>query len=147
MNDISTNFKLGENVNVPRTKLEKDSGGKVIEICEIVIPNTELPVLLSVFSLDLQSQAQINIVKKATQSNADENLSSLDVNFIHLDTPLTTSLLLTEQKLDSVLSKVQEWLKREQKPSLENPNYQSRAFRNYINNFELLFVDPDTNLN
>ena len=94
------------------------------EICEIVNPNTELPVLLSIFSLDLESQAQIDIVKKKTQSNADETLSSLGVNFIHLDTPLTTSLLLTEQKLDSVLSKVQEWLKREQKTSLKDPNYQ-----------------------
>ena len=25
LNDISTNFKLGENVNIPRTKIEKDS--------------------------------------------------------------------------------------------------------------------------
>ena len=90
-----------------RTKFEKDTGGKVIGICEIVSPNTELPVLLWIFSLDLKSQAQIDIVKKKTQSNADENLSSLDVNFIHFDAPLTTSLLLTEQKLDSVLSKVQ----------------------------------------
>ena len=146
MNDISTNFKLGENVNVPRTKIEKESGGKVIEICEIINPNTELPVLLSIFSLDLESQAQIDIVKKKTQSNADENLSSLDVNFIHLDTPLTTSLPLTEQNLDSILSKVQERLNREQKPSLKDPNYQPRAFRNYLNNFELLFIDPDTNL-
>ena len=102
LNNFSANFKLGEIVNVPRTKIEKDSGGKVIEICEIANPNTELPVLLSIFILDLESQAQIDIVKKKTQSNADENLSSLDVNFIHLDTPLTTSLLLTEQKLDSV---------------------------------------------
>ena len=62
---------------------------------------------------------------------------------MRLDTPLTTSLLLTEQKLDSVLSQVQEWLKREQKPSLKGPNYQSRSFRNYIRNFELLFIDPD----
>ena len=107
MNDISTNFNLGENVNVPRTKLEKDSAGKVTEICETVNPNTQLPLLLSIFSLDLESQAQIDIVKKKPQSNADEHLSSLDVNFNHLDTPLTTSLLLTEQKLDSVLSKVQ----------------------------------------
>ena len=44
------------------------------------------------------------------------------------------------------MSKVQEWLKREQKPSLKDPNYQSGAFRNYISFFELLFVDPDTNL-
>ena len=146
LNDISINFKLGENVNVPRTKIEKDTVRKVTEICEIVNSNTELPVQLSIFSLDLESQAQIDIVKKKTQSNADENLSSLELNFIKLDTPLTTSLLLTEQKLDSVLSQVQEWLKREQKPSLKDPNYQSRAFRNYINNFELLFIDPDTNL-
>ena len=146
LNNISTNFKLGENVNVPRAKIEKESVRNVIEICEIVNPNTELPVLLSIISLDLEIQAQIDIVKKKTQSNADETLSSLDVNFIHLDTPLTTSLLLTEQKLDSVFSKVQEWLKREQKPSLKDPNYQSRAFRNYLHNFQLLFVDPDTNL-
>ena len=58
-------------------KIEKDSGGKVIEICEIVNPNTELPVLLSIFSLDLESQAQIDFVEKKTQSNADENLSYL----------------------------------------------------------------------
>ena len=148
MNDISTIFKckLGENVNVLRTKTEKDSVGKVAEICEIVNGNSEIPVLLSIFSLHLESQAQIDIVRKKTQSHADENLSSLDVYFIHLDTPLTTSLLLTEQKLDSVLSKVREWLKREQKPSLKDPNYQSRAFRDYIKNFELLFFDPDTNL-
>ena len=42
MNDISTNFKLGENVNVPRTKIEQDSVEKVTEICEIVNPNNEL---------------------------------------------------------------------------------------------------------
>ena len=53
----------------------------VIEIFEIVNPNTELPVLLSIFSLDLESQAQIDIVKKKTQSNADEKLSSFDVKF------------------------------------------------------------------
>ena len=146
MNDISTNFKLGEKLNVPRTKAEKGSVGKVTEICEIVNPNNELPVLLTIFSLDLESQAQIDIVKKETQSHADENLFSLNVNFIHLDTPLTTSPLLTEQKLDSVLSKVQEWIKREKKPGFKDPNYQPRAFRNYINNFELLFIDPDTNL-
>ena len=72
-------------------------------------------------------------------------MSSLDVNFIHLDTPLTTSLLLTEQKLDSVLSNVQEWLTKEQKPTSKDPNYQSRASRNYINDFELLYIDPVTN--
>ena len=75
LNDRSTNFKLGENVNVPRTKIEKDSVRKVIEICEIVNPNTELKVLLSIFSLDLENQAQNDIVKKKTQSNADTNLS------------------------------------------------------------------------
>ena len=89
-------------------KFEKDSVGKVTEFCEIVNPNNELPVLLSIFNLDLESQAQIDIVKKKTRSNADENFSSLNVNFVHLDTPLTTSRLLTEQKLDSVLSKVQD---------------------------------------
>ena len=88
LNNISSNFKLGEKVNVRRTKIEKDSVGKVTEICE----NNELPILLSIFSLDLASQAQIVIVKKKTQPNADENLSSLDVNIIHLETPLTISL-------------------------------------------------------
>ena len=53
---------------------------------------------------------------------------------------------MTEQEFDSLLSKVPDWLKEEQKPSLEDPQYQSRAFRNFINNFELLFIDPDTNL-
>ena len=146
MNDISTIFKLGENLNVPRTKNEKDSVGKVTEICEIVNSNTELPVLLSIFSVDLECQAQIDIVKKQIQSNADENFSSPDVNLIRLDTPLTTSFLLNEQKLDSVLSKVQEWFKREQKQSFKDPSYQSRAFRHYIEKFDLLFIDPDTNL-
>ena len=101
-------MKTSENVNAPRTKIEKGSVRRVTEICEIVNRNTELPALLSILNLDLESPAQIDIVKKKTQSNANENLSSLDVIFIHLDTPLTTSLLLTEQKLDSVLSKVQE---------------------------------------
>ena len=64
LNNISTNFKLGENVNVRRTKIEQDSVRKVIEICEIVNPNTELLVLLSFYSLDLENQAQIDIVKK-----------------------------------------------------------------------------------
>ena len=146
MNDISTNFKLGESLNVARTKIEEDSVEKVTETCEIVNPNNELCVLLSIFSVDLESQAQTDIVKNKTQSDADENVSSLDVNFIHLDTPLTTSLLFTEQKLDSVLSKVEEWLKKEQKLSLKNPNYKSQAFRNYIINFEVLSIDPDTNL-
>ena len=146
MNDISTSFKLGGNVNVPQTKIERDSVGKLNEISEIVNPNNELPVLLSNFSLDQESQAQIDIVKKKTQSNADEKLSSLDVSFIHLDTTLNTFLLLTERKLDSVLSNVQEWLKRAQKPSPKDPIYQSRALRNYINNFELLFINPATNL-
>ena len=122
MNDISTKFKLGRNVNIPQTKIEKDSVRKVTKICEIVNPNNQLIVLLSIFSLDLDSQAQNDIVKKKTQSHADEILSSLDVNFIHLDTPLTTSLLLIEQKLDSVLSKAQEWLKREQISSLKDPS-------------------------
>ena len=116
------------------------------EICEIVNPKNKLPVLLSTFTLDLESQAQNAFVKKKAASNVDENLSSLDVNFIHLDTPLTTFLFLTEENFDSVWLKVQEWLKREQKPSFKNPKYQSRAFRNYINTFELLFLDPDTNL-
>ena len=122
MNDISTKFKLGQNVNVPQTKIDKDSVGKVTKICEIVNPNNQLIVLLSIFSLDLDSQAQNDIVQKITQSHADEILSSLDINFIHLDTPLTTSLLMIEQKLDSVLSKVQEWLKREQISSLKDPS-------------------------
>ena len=55
MNDIPTDFKLGENVNVPRAKTEKNIVRKVPEICEDVNPNTELPVLLSIFSLDLES--------------------------------------------------------------------------------------------
>ena len=38
--DISTNFKLGENVNVRRTKIEKYTVRKVAESCEIVSPNT-----------------------------------------------------------------------------------------------------------
>ena len=146
LDDISTNFKLGENVNDPRTKIEEDSVGQVTEICESVNPNNELPVLLSIFNPDLESYAKIDIVQKTIQSNADENLFSLDVNFIHLDTPLITSLLLTEQKLNSVLSKVQDCLKREQKPSLKDTNYQSRALRNYLNNIEKLFIDPDKNL-
>ena len=36
--------------------------------------------------------------------------------------------------------------RREQKPSRKDPNHHTRAFRNYIVNFELLFIDPDTNL-
>ena len=90
LNDISTNFNLGENVNVPRTNIEKDSVGKVTEICETVNSNTEFFVLLSIFSLDLESQAKIDIFRKKIQSNADKNLSPLAVIFIHLDTPLTT---------------------------------------------------------
>ena len=57
-------FKLGEKLTVPRTKIERDSVGKVTGICHIVKPNIELAALLSIFSLDLQSQAQIHIVKK-----------------------------------------------------------------------------------
>ena len=48
MNDISTNFKLGESLKVARTKIEEDSVGKVTETCEIVSPNNELSVLLSI---------------------------------------------------------------------------------------------------
>ena len=59
---------------------------------------------------------------------------SLDVNFIHLDIPLTISLLKTEKELDSLFSKNRDWLKEEEKPSFKNPQYQSRAFRKYIKN-------------
>ena len=55
-------------------------------------------------------------------------------------------MIKTEQKLDNVLSQVSERLKENEKPSLKDPNYQSRAFKNYINNFELLFIDPETEL-
>ena len=50
LNGISTNFKIGENVNVPRTKTEKDSDGNVTKICDLVDPNNELPVLISILA-------------------------------------------------------------------------------------------------
>ena len=50
----------------PRQKIERYSFGKVTEICEIVNPNNEKPVLLSIFSLDLESLAQIDNVKKSS---------------------------------------------------------------------------------
>ena len=101
-------------------------------------------VPLSIFSLDLESQTQVNMVK--TQFTSDANKTHENMNFIPIDTPLTTDLIKTEQKLDNVLSQVSEWLKDNEKPSLKDPNYQSRAFKNYINNFELLFIDPETEL-
>ena len=41
LNAIFTNFKLGQNVNVPRTKIEIESAADVTAICEIVNPNKE----------------------------------------------------------------------------------------------------------
>ena len=64
LNVISIKFKLGEKLNVFRTKTEKDSFGKVTEIWETVNPNNEVPVLLEKFCLDLESLAQIDYVKK-----------------------------------------------------------------------------------
>ena len=37
-------------------------------------------------------------------------------------------------------------VKKGQKPTPKDPKFQPRAFRNHINNFELFFIDPDTNL-
>ena len=69
MNDISTKLKLGENLNVPPTKTEEDIVGKVTEFCEIVNRHSESPVLLSNVSLDLESQAQIDIVRKKNSTS------------------------------------------------------------------------------
>ena len=81
LDNIPSNLNLSEIVKKPRTKFNESLVGISTGLCEIVNPDNELPVSLSTLSQDLESQTQVDCVKKKTQSNVDVNLSTLNVNF------------------------------------------------------------------